>query len=328
MKVRKALSGILLGLGCAVAFIGLLALILPAIPNEQLHLVLASFDLPSSHPLVAAMNTGMSFALHHGWQVLFTGLFLLLVGVALFVLFSAQESKQHDDAAFYRRAEAQPLWEPRPESRPNPFADMAKWDSFAPLNPGAQEQTYAFARYRSPLLEPNRVEQPPVLEQTPLENERSDASAFKEPHERKLAPEADADFFARPVHNPEPDSFARPAEPESALFARPVPEHPVTPAFNAPWEQDSQIGPDADPASRPAPTWEPALKPLARPEPPQAPASSSEHMTFGRSMVRSTFPQPEPSAVPEAEPTYTPNEEEAPQPSSRIRSTMGRHREW
>lgn len=305
MKVRKALSGILLGLGCAIAFIGLLALILPAIPNEQLHLVLASFDLPSSHPLVAAMNTGMSFALRHGWQVLFTGLFLLLIGVSLFVLFSAQESKRRDDAVFYGRAEAQPLWEPRPEPRPNPFADMARWDSFAPLNPGGQEQTYAFARYRSPLLEPNRVEQPPVLDRTSSKNARADTSAFEPSWERKPAPEADASFFARPVSEP-----------------------PEAPAFNASWQQDSQIGPDTEPSSQPASTWEPALKPLVKPEPPQAPALPSEHMTFGRSMVRSTFPQPEPPASPQGEPAYTPNEEEVPQPSSRIRSTMGRHREW
>lgn len=283
MKVRKALSGILLGLGCAIAFIGLLALILPAVPNEQLHLVLASFDLPSSHPLVAAMNTGMSFALHHGWQVLFAGLFLLLIGVALFVLFS--EPSPRAEAAFDDREATQPLWEPRPQSQPNPFADMARWDSFAPLTPGDQEPTYAFARYRSPLLEPNRIEEAsapafqPILEPTPV-------------------PEDHAALFARPV-----------AEPSEA---------PSVPKFE-------QAEPEA---AQPAPMWEPALKPLAKSEPPKMPDTDSEHMTFGRSMVRSTFPQSEPPAAQEDEPVYTPNEEEPPQPVSRIRSTMGRHREW
>lgn len=284
MKVRKALSGILLGLGCAIAFIGLLALILPAIPNEQLHLVLASFDLPSSHPLVAAMNTGMSFALHHGWQVLFTGLFLLLIGVALFVLFS--EPSPRAKAAFDDREAAQPLWEPRPQPQPNPFADMARWDSFAPLTPSDQEPTYAFARYRSPLLEPNRIEEAP-------------APAFQPVLEPRPVPEDHANLFARPVAEP--------------------PKSPIIP-------QPKQT--EDTPPLQPAPMWEPALKPLAKSEPPKTADTDSGHMTFGRSMVRSTFPQPESPAVVENEPVYTPNEEEPPQPTSRIRSTMGLHREW
>lgn len=299
MKVRKALSGILLGLGCAIAFIGLLALVLPAIPNEQLHLVLASFDMPSSHPLVSGMNRGMSYALHNGWQVLFWGLFLLMIGVALFVFFSVREPRRRDASAPSRTSEAafpsQPLWEPTPEPRPNPFADMAKWDSFAPLNPGVQETSFAFARYRSPLLEPNRVEEVPVSEQIPFESD----------------PTPDANPFIRPAEVPAPDILGERdsvPEPKDDPF-----EHPAS-------------RPDDDPSFQS--TWEPALKPLAKPELPQAPDVSSDHMTFGRSLVRSTFPQPESPASPEAEPTYTPNEEDPAQPSSRIRSTMGRHREW
>jgi len=319
MKVQKALSGILLGLGCAIAFIGLLAIVLPAIPNAQLHLVLTSFDMPASHPLVAAMNTGMSFALHHGWQVLFWGLFLLMIGVFLFVLFSIRESKLRDVSAPASRPEAdfpsRPLWEPHPEPRPNPFADMAKWDSFAPINPGSQESSFAFARYRSPLLEPNRVEESPTPERTPFESSPPEM------------PIADAPWERDPV-------------PDTNPFARPMPE-PVNPPLPAvPWERDAEHEldvdsfespapePDADPFENPTPAWEPALKPLTKPEPPQAPDVPSEHMTFGRSLVRSTFPQPEPPASPEAEPAYTPNEEEPAQPSPRIRSTMGRHREW
>lgn len=280
MKVQKALSGILLGLGCAIAFIGLLALVLPAIPNQQLHLVLASFDMSSSHPLVAAMNKGMSFALHNGWQVLFTGLFLLMVGVSLFVFLSVRESRREGASPFPDRSDddfpSRPLWEPHPEPRHNPFADMAKWDSFAPLNPGTQEPSFAFARHRSPLLEPNRVEEVPM--------------------------------------------------PDANPFARPMPEPVKAPAPDVSWEPETAPEPEAAPS--PEPAWEPALKPLTKPEPPQAPDIPSEHMTFGRSLVRSTFPQPEPPAAPEGEPVYTPNEEEPAPPSPRIRSTMGRHREW
>lgn len=301
MKVRKALSGILLGLGCAIAFIGLLALILPAISNAQLQLVLASFAQPSSQPLVSAINRGMSFALSHGWQVLFIGLFLLLIGVSLFVLFSVRESPQNDVSAFYRRAEenafsAKPLWEPRPETRPNPFADMAKWDSFAPVNSGGQDHAYAFARYSSPLLEPNRIEPAPIHDQTPWAKEALDAPAV-DSWER--TPPHEAAPFERPAPTAEPNPFARPAS-----------------------------VPAADASRSPAPAWEPALKPLARQELSQTSDPSPDHMTFARSPARSHFPQNESLDSPEGENVYTPNEEEAPQSSSRIRSTMGQHREW
>ena len=317
MKVRKALSGILLGLGCAIAFIGLLAIVLPAIPNKQLHLVLASFDMPSSHPLVSAMNTGMSFALRNGWQVLFWGLFLLMIGVALFVLFSVHEPKRRDASAPSGRSEeafpSQPLWEPHPEPRPNPFADMAKWDSFAPLNPGGQEPSFAFARYRSPLLEPNRVEESPVPERTPFESEVSKVPPPILPWKDDPAP--DANPFARFAPQP-----AEPSAPDDLGECDSVPEPKANPLENPVPE------PDDDSSSQSA--WEPALKPLTKPEPPRVSDVPSDHMTFGRSLVRSTFPQSEPPASPEAEPAYTPNEEEPAQPSSRIRSTMGRHREW
>lgn len=329
MKVRKALSGILLGLGCAIAFIGLLAIVLPAIPNKQLHLVLASFDMPSSHPLVSAMNTGMSFALRNGWQVLFWGLFLLMIGVALFVLFSIHEPKRRAASAPSGRSEeafpSQPLWEPHPEPRPNPFADMAKWDSFAPLNPGGQEPSFAFARYRSPLLEPNRVEEVPVPERTPFESEPSKVPPPVLSWEDDPAP--DANPFARPASQP-----AEPPAPDVLWERDCVPEPKADPLENPVPEPDDD--PFENPATKPddasssQPAWEPALKPLSKPEPPKLSDVPSDHMTFGRSLVRSTFPQPEPPASPEAEPTYTPNEEEPTQPSSRIRSTMGRHREW
>lgn len=246
MKLRRTLSGFLLGLGCAVAFIGFLALILPAIPNNQLRLVLASFEMSSSHWLVSAVNTGMSFALRHGWQVLFLGLAMLLLGVLLFLLFSRDATGDH------RREEesvpTQPLWEPQPFQRPNPFADLARWDAYAPAEPNAQPES--FARFSSPLLERNRFEE--------------------------------ADAYRPPAVEPQPAA---------------------------------QVEPEPEPLLRPA-----AALPASDPE-------ETVHMTFGRSMVRSSFPLSASTEV-ESEPAYTPNEEEPPQPSPRIRSTMGRHREW
>lgn len=266
MKVRRTLSGILFGLGCALTFIGLLALILPAVANDQLHLVLASFDAPSDNPIVRLMNSGMSYALHHGWQVLFAGAAMLVVGLILFTLFSREKKSPPRQEPYRRPAPVQPepIWE-QPVSasvRPNPFADMALWDQqFAPAKKQAPAAENPFSAYGGPMLERNRVE--------------------------------DA-----PTYSFSPEAYVRPVEPEQ------MPEPECEP-----------VKADIAPA--------PAIEIPAAPQPLTPPALSSVSAPLMRA------PQP-PATVEKPEPVYTPNEEpDAPvQISSRIRSTMGRHREW
>lgn len=160
MKLRRTLSGVLFGVGCAMAFVGLLALILPAVANDQLQLVLASFAIPADQPLVGLVNACMSFALANGWQVLLAGTVMLTIGVTLFSRYTPQEEVRE-----WRQrpasAAAEPLWEqPEPaRTGPNPFAETALWEQYAPkIQPVPEEETPKIG-FGAPLLEPNRVEE-------------------------------------------------------------------------------------------------------------------------------------------------------------------------
>lgn len=162
MKLRRTLSGILFGVGCAMTFVGLLALILPAIPNEQLQLVLASFMVASPHPLVDIVNTCMSFAIRNGWQVLLCGAVMLTTGVIFFSRYTVEEAPP-PRREIYRRPvpQQEPLWE-QPDTvpkGPNPFADMAMWDQFAPRTQAEPVKEVPKVGFVSPMLEPNRIEE-------------------------------------------------------------------------------------------------------------------------------------------------------------------------
>ena len=58
MKVRRTIGGALFGIGCAVTFVGILATVLPMVQNDQLQLVLSSFEMPSGNLIVSAIMMG------------------------------------------------------------------------------------------------------------------------------------------------------------------------------------------------------------------------------------------------------------------------------
>jgi len=163
MKLRKTLSAVVLGVGCAAAFIGLLSLLLPAIANDQLRLVLSSFEMPSKHPVVNAMNRCMSFSLSHAWQVLISGGVTAVVGGILFSLFLKEEPKRRRDD-LYRRPSHVPKPQPvttEPAEAPDPFADMELWNRAVPARreePVFQENHFPVFN-PAPILEPNRIEE-------------------------------------------------------------------------------------------------------------------------------------------------------------------------
>ena len=101
-----------------------------------------------------------------------------------------------------------------------------------------------------------------------------------------------------PSYSFTPEAYARPAEPEPVEQPEPAPNSPSAAE---------------------------TLQPLAMPQP-SAPLTSP--VLSAQSSIPLTSPASPVSEKPE--PVYTPNEEpDAPvQISSRIRSTMGRHREW
>ena len=74
MKVRRTIGGALFGIGCAVTFVGILATVLPMVQNDQLQLVLSSFEMPSGNLIVSAINGAMTYALHHCYGVLLCGI--------------------------------------------------------------------------------------------------------------------------------------------------------------------------------------------------------------------------------------------------------------
>lgn len=139
MKFARIFSNILFGLGCALAFAGLLALVLPMIENDQLQLVLSSLQMPSERFLVNAMSGAMSYAMAHCYGVMLTGAALTL-GAALLMLWlgrleraefekpyaNARGKTRQDSAAVYYAAQ-----EPA-ELEYNPFADLSVQELLKP----------------------------------------------------------------------------------------------------------------------------------------------------------------------------------------------------
>jgi len=173
MKLRRTLSGLILGLGCAITFVGLLALTLPTIQNHQLQLVLQTFQAPASNTVIRLINSGMLFAFDHAWQVIGAGAIAALIGGVLVGLLT-EVPKQTVSSDVYRRPPEHPASaavHSKPESaleKPNPFAvgtfvqeetvDVSSY-RFEPFIRQEIHEPSVSAFYK-PLLEENRVEEP------------------------------------------------------------------------------------------------------------------------------------------------------------------------
>lgn len=148
MKVRKVLSGVMLALGCAAAFVGLLALVLPGAQSQQTQLVVASFSTPSDRLFVSLINRCMTFAFEHALALMLTGLGAALAGGLLLWHFLSRddETQVSVHAAGGRR-----------RANPNPFA--AAVATFEPAE-GAREQPSAIPIFSS-ILEQNPIDPAP-----------------------------------------------------------------------------------------------------------------------------------------------------------------------
>lgn len=164
IKLRRSLSGLLLGLGCAAAFIGLLALILPSVANDQLRLVLSSFSMPSSHPIVGFINSCMSYALRNSWQVFLFGALAAVLGGVLVWVFAPKPQPAASYEACRRPAgkSAVPF-----KPGPDPSADLMLWDRSSMPEAKASAEPQPFSCHKeenpfsfftpTPILEPNRI---------------------------------------------------------------------------------------------------------------------------------------------------------------------------
>lgn len=220
MNVRKALSGLLLGAGCACAFTGALGLIFPHIRNAQFQLVLASFETPSRHWLVNLMNGCMRFVMRNGWIVLLAGLASALAGGWMLWRMLREPAPMHEA---YRRpvTPSQGFGSPQPQPAMNPFAGEASAEPlFAPkrqAEPVLDAAASPFAH--TPILEPNRIED--------AAPDATQASAYARP--------ADAPVQTQPLQKPvssADDSKADLAPPEPLKPVRPKPAEavPLSPA--------------------------------------------------------------------------------------------------
>lgn len=164
MKLRKAFSALLFGLGCAVSFVGALSLVLPAVNNAQLQLVLSSFEMPSSNAVVQMMNSAMTFALQNAWQVLAVGLFAALIGGILLAVWSRTARPAPIQEEVFRRPV--PVAVPSEHVRPvsNPFAAV----TYEELPEPEPSEVAKRVLHQEPLLEPNLIpEDPPSVPAIP-----------------------------------------------------------------------------------------------------------------------------------------------------------------
>lgn len=308
MKIRRKIGGTLFGISCAVTFVGALATVLPLIPNDQLRLVLSSFEMPSDNVVVNCINGAMTYALHHCYGVLLCGLAGMLAGVGILLWGSRRRPARRSP---YKRPAPPPAdrptqetgWTP-PEPRHNPFAEGSYDELFMP-------------RSSAPAV-PRAYTPPPILP-------RTDAQAAS-PYARPEPPPADA-LPGQPSEVP----FAGPPVVAPPPPPAPPPEEPLAPPSVAP-----------PPAPPPVPQ-EPARQRPMPSAPPQAeagtPSESGSRVIFRpRPMVREEAPAPEPETPQQQDAqgkvildgvAYEPNDEPpkppAPPASSRIRSTMGKH---
>ena len=162
MKVRRTIGGVLFGIGCAVTFVGILATVLPMVQNDQLQLVLSSFEMPSGNLIVSAINGAMTYALHHCYGVLLCGIVMMAAGMAILLHRTRRRPVRHNTPSSYSRPAPAPApkpvwpeedadwsaWKPR-ETRTNPFA-------------GAIYEELPSSRAPSPAV-PSAYTPPPIL---------------------------------------------------------------------------------------------------------------------------------------------------------------------
>lgn len=309
MKARKAAGGVLFGIGCAAAFMGLLATVLPLIANDQLRLVLSSFAMPSENGLVNAINAAMTYALGNCYMVLLAGIAMMAVGIAL-LLWRDEAPKRKPPRQRGGAPAYEGITQPAPHAQqsewpePNPFADFSVQEL---LTPRAQPQPAGGTPSYAPPILPNTAD---ALFQ--------DASPYERPAEKQVQEQtvpAQSRCDGEPIDK---DDASAPASvpPTAEITGQSI--YPGSRPMPKP-QQEASPNPSA-------PVYVPGVEA-------GAPSQSGSKV-----MIRSTFqtsapeekeetPVQQPSCGPEGGmQEYTPNEESAPRAlSPRIKSTMGRH---
>ncbi len=232
MKCRRSLSALLFGIGCALVFVGLIALILPALENPQLRLVLASFSMPSENAFVQAMNRAMRFALTNSWRVVLLGVIAAALGAWLMNYFTPKRKSRPLPPPPVKPetppVSARPIQsEPKSE---NPFAVKTA------MNPQSIQRTPppSVVWPVKPILEVNRIKEIEVPEISLMQYDayhspRLDKESLAIETEADTASQSGSRMLVRSAYEPPLDELV------PAPDDRPEPKpEPPSPAFSTP----------------------------------------------------------------------------------------------
>lgn len=342
MKPKKLIGNTLMVLGSVILLISLLAMYLPTVENRQTQLIVASFQAPSSNPLIQWMNNGMNFAMEHSLLLLLIGIGIVAGGVLLILSartdkLIAEQTNDSVPAAVVRPVPIRPAAPPQnqpvvpvtaavPEA--NPFARYMKDDALPKSTVAAAAQ---------PVPQPAQA--------APADTESSHDDILNIWSKMQEQPDSSDELFIQPVRVEDDEAYRRPEDqPEEtnpfAEAAALLPE--ITPIENIQTESKSFMPPDTNPASNMISDAK-----IAVPSQPETAPATESVLDTPRPLIRSTFrksttdqPAQDPAESAEiavqaaSEPsgqtmeTFSEKVVEAPalQPASRIKSTMGRKR--
>lgn len=229
MKFRRFVSGLLFGLGCAFSFLGLMAIVLPAIQNSQTQLILASFEMNSSHSAINAINHFMRFVLAYSWRVFYLGLLAAGSGAMLLLRFTpkpkAVEEPQMSEPV------PEPLQTPASE-KPNPYARVTYHQP--PI-----EEKICWSFHQEPILRPNTIDIPepePTFEVQPYFSPRFDLESQAMETETGALSQSGSRILIRnmpecipePLEEPMPEFVLSKPEPVSSSDTPAVPTSRMT----------------------------------------------------------------------------------------------------
>ena len=137
MKIVKTLGLTLLYLGLIILLFGALATLLPGIENEQIRLILASFQVPVSNPALAFVHRQFLWMLANGFFLLLLGggILVLSAGFLLISFSSAPKAPSHKTQTATRVPfTPQPVFNPK-KGRSEPPGQWRRETSESTMSP-------------------------------------------------------------------------------------------------------------------------------------------------------------------------------------------------
>ena len=162
MRFLKNLGLMLIYLGLILALLGLLAMVLPGLQNEQIQLILASFEAPAANPVLGFVNQQFLAAIRDAVILLAVGSAMVVLGGGISLagrklsrkgnLGRPAAQKRHGRAAAaVRHAAPLPTPPENPESKPpHPLPVAPKPPPAAPQRPAGNTLAAPEAKKQNP----------------------------------------------------------------------------------------------------------------------------------------------------------------------------------